>query len=146
MIFGRPITGIHNRTYGPIVDMMFNVMMPVMGMSFSSEMALNAEMREALISPSCRRVIVLAHGAGATTVSYVMDKLHADLPMDCMTKMEIYTFGSAAKHMSNPCVMSDTSMRVHGSMGNMNSSCQSTMRREETERVIPVNTMPLCFQ
>lgn len=133
------MTGIHNSTYGPILDVMFNAMMPMMNSSCS--MALHAEMREALMSPSCRKVIVLAHGTGAAILSHTLDKLHADLPMECMSKMEIYTFGSAARHMSNPCMMYEKGMRSENNMNNSNknNNSQMMMRMEETERVIPVS-------
>lgn len=130
--------GVHNRTYGPILDMMFN-MMPMM-MSSSCSMALHAEMREALMSPSCRKVIVMAHGSGATILSHTMDRLHADILMECMSKMEIYTFGAAAKHMSNPCMMTEKGVRADANMAksNKNMNSETMMRMEETERVIPV--------
>jgi hypothetical protein len=144
MIFARPITGIHNRTYGPVLDMMFNAMIPMM-MNSSSSMALSTELRDALISPSCRKVIVIAHGTGATILSHTMDKMHADLPMELMARMEIYTFGSAAKHMSNPRMVyerpTEKYTRADGSMTNPAkvSPAMQRMRMEETERVIPVS-------
>jgi hypothetical protein len=142
------MTGIHNRTYGPILDMMSNAVMPMMNPSCS--MALHAEIRDALMSPSCRKVIILAHGTGATILSHTMDKLQADLPMECMAKMEIYTFGAAARHMSNPCVMLEKGMRPDSNMGmnsNRTNDSSQMIRMEETERVIPVSlTVPFQYQ
>jgi hypothetical protein len=147
-IFNRQMTGIHNRTYGPILDMMFNAMVPMM-MTSSTSMALHAELRDALISPSCRKVIMMAHGTGATVLSYTMDKLHADLPMELLSKMEIYTFGAAAKHMSNPCLVHEKNMDKYMQQDKKNmaspgkaSSASQTFRMEEMERVIPVS-LPL---
>lgn len=123
--------------------MMFNAMVPMM-MTSSTSMALHAELRDALMSPSCRKVIMMAHGTGATCLSYTTDKLHADLPMELLSKMEIYTFGAAAKHMSNPCLVHEKNMDKYMQQDkNMSSPgkaspASQTMRMEEMERVIPV--------
>jgi hypothetical protein len=124
------------------------------------------EMRDALMSPKCCKVIVMAHGTGATYLSHALDRLHADMPMELMAKMEMYTFGAAAKHMSNPCMTMDRSMtmgmngmgmngdkymRADGSMKDSKMMGDKMgegmmMRMEETERVIPVtHSLPTTF-
>lgn len=76
-----------------------------------------------------------------------IDRLHADLPIDVMGKMEIYTFGSAASHLSNPCLTLNSPMNPNPSFtradGSLVSPVKATMaikgqRIEDTERVIPV--------
>lgn len=147
-IFLRPVTGIHNSTYGPIVDMLMSALVPLITSS-SCSMTLHMELRDALMSRRCRKVIIMAHGTGATILSHTLDKLHADLPMELMSKIEVYTFGSAAKHISNPCIKLDKStekhMRADGAIPNSSTTPPrgQTMRMEENERVIPVRPSSL---
>lgn len=51
---------------------------------------------------SVRKVVVLSHSTGAIHVSIALDRLHATLPIEVLSKLEIYTFGSAASHLNNP--------------------------------------------
>ena len=142
--FGRPITGIHNRTYGPIMDMMMPTLMSMLNMSTPSCMAMKTQLREAMFSPSCQKIIIIAHGTGAAMLSQVMDRMLCDMPIDMMSKMEIYTFGSAARHMSNPCMQMERMMDMNRMMGR-DSGTKSGMpmmdRMEECERVIPVRSI-----
>ena len=39
---------------------------------------------------------------GGIIISLVLDHLFDELPSSVMSKLEIYTFGSAASHFSNP--------------------------------------------
>jgi len=135
------MTGVHNRTWGPIFDMLSPVMTSMFSMSTSTSMALHAELRDAMLSPTCNKVVVLAHGTGAAILSQVLDRMHCDMPVEMMNKMEIYTFGSAAHHLSNPCVMEERQMGL-----NLGISGKSgmNMRNEECERVIPVHTSSRC--
>ncbi len=55
---------------------------------------------------SCKR--------GADSMSYpVLDQLLAEIPPEYISKLEIYTFGSAASHMSNPPL--STSSKIESS-------------------------------
>ena len=51
-----------------------------------------------------RKAVLIGHSQGGIIVSLVLDELFAELPATCMSKLEIYTFGSAASHFSNPLV------------------------------------------
>jgi len=73
-------------------------------------------MRCGLLNPSMRKVILICHGTGAIPMSEALDRLHADLPMAVMSKCEIYTFGSAARHMNNPLLMLDEMCRREAAM------------------------------
>ena len=141
MIFCRPMTGVHNRTCGPVFDMMSPMMMSMFNMSTSTSMALHAEMRDAMMSPNCNKVVILAHGTGAAILSHVLDRMHCDMPVDLMNKLEIYTFGSSARHLSNPCMMMDRPM-MNMQNQNKSSMMDMMMRNEEMERVIPVLPLP----
>jgi hypothetical protein len=91
--------------------------------------------------------VVVAHGTGAAILSTTLDALYADLPAEILCKMEIYTFGSAASHLSNPCLglnsplnSNPTSTRADGSyVSPVKTKLASRGSRvEDIERVISV--------
>jgi hypothetical protein len=99
---------------------------------------------------SVRKVVVLSHSTGAVHVSIALDQLHATLPIDVLSKLEIYTFGSAASHLNNPCLRIDTLSnknerawslsytRPDGSTSPVKATLASLGHRvEDNERVIP---------
>jgi hypothetical protein len=47
-------------------------------------------------------VILVVHSQGAIECSMIIDWLLADLPEQRLSKLEVYTFGSAANHFNNP--------------------------------------------
>lgn len=57
-----------------------------------------------LVDPTVSKVVLIGHSQGGIIVSLVIDQLFTELPATCMSKLEIYTFGSAASHFSNPLV------------------------------------------
>ncbi len=63
-----------------------------------------AYVKAILVDPTVHKVILIGHSQGGIIVSLVLDQLFDELPTSCMAKLEIYTFGSAASHFSNPLV------------------------------------------
>ena len=59
-----------------------------------------------LVDPTVKKVVLIGHSQGGLIVSLVLDELFSELPTSCMAKLEIYTFGSAASHFSNPLISS----------------------------------------
>lgn len=57
-----------------------------------------------LLDPTVNKVVLVGHSQGGIILSLVIDELFTELPASCMSKLEIYTFGSAASHFSNPLV------------------------------------------
>ncbi|KAL8953557.1 MAG: hypothetical protein Q9183_007325, partial [Haloplaca sp. 2 TL-2023] len=55
-----------------------------------------------LLDPDVKKVVLIGHSQGGIILSLVIDQLLTALPVACMSKVEIYTFGSAASHFSNP--------------------------------------------
>jgi hypothetical protein len=47
-------------------------------------------------------VVIVSHSQGGIIVSMVLDLLFADMPVENIAKLEIYTFGCAASHFNNP--------------------------------------------
>ena len=60
--------------------------------------------KAALVDRRINKVVLIGHSQGGLIVSLVLDELFSELPASCMAKLEIYTFGSAASHFSNPLV------------------------------------------
>ena len=60
--------------------------------------------KAALVDPKVDKVVLIGHSQGGLIVSLVLDELFSELPASCMAKLEVYTFGSAASHFSNPLV------------------------------------------
>lgn len=57
-----------------------------------------------LLDPTVSKVVLIGHSQGGIIISLVLDQLFTELPVNCLSKLEIYTFGSAASHFSNPLV------------------------------------------
>ena len=57
-----------------------------------------------LLDPAVKKVVLIGHSQGGIIISLVIDQLLAELPATYMSKLEIYTFGSAASHFSNPLI------------------------------------------
>lgn len=61
-----------------------------------------AYVKAMLVDPTVTKVVLIGHSQGGIIVSQVIDDLLAQLPTRTMSKLEVYTFGSAASHFSNP--------------------------------------------
>jgi hypothetical protein len=101
-IFGRRITGIHNKTFGIFGDVIecliqrdFNYM------TYDALVTYNL-VRQALLNESTIKVVLLGHSQGGLIVTLVVDRLLAEMSQDVLAKLEVYTFASAANHLSNP--------------------------------------------
>lgn len=92
-IFGRPVTGIHNRTYGVLGDLMECLIQRDLLYSTEDTRLTYNYMKTTLLDPEVKRVVVLAHSQGGIIVSSVIDALYADLIPSAFDKLEIYTFG-----------------------------------------------------
>ena len=62
----------------------------------------SAYVKAILVDPTITKVVLIGHSQGGIIVSLVIDDLLAQLPARTMSKLEVYTFGSAASHFSNP--------------------------------------------
>lgn len=63
---------------------------------------LYAQLRVALLDDSVARCVLLAHHSGAVLAAEAVAMLCADIPMEKMRKLEVYTFGSAAAEFGMP--------------------------------------------
>lgn len=96
--------GIHNRTSGLIFDLYIILLQRCLNISTPCTLTLASQIRHACLTNSVRKVVLISHSTGALHVSIALDQLHASLPVGALSKLEIYTFGSGAAHLSNPCL------------------------------------------
>lgn len=102
--FGRPVTGIHNRSFGVIFDIIECLVQRNFNCETYDIRVTYEALKDALEDPDRRldKVVVLCHSQGGILVSLALERLYANLPAACFDKLEVYTFGSAAAHFYNP--------------------------------------------
>ncbi|KAI4159867.1 MAG: hypothetical protein LQ342_006195 [Letrouitia transgressa] len=104
LTFGRPVIGIHNRSYGLISDLLECLIQRTMSFN-SKDVRVTYEYVKAYLSePAIKKVVLVAHSQGGIIISMVLDHLFSELPSSIISKLEIYTFGSAAAHFHNPAL------------------------------------------
>lgn len=89
-------------TYGLPFDMVMMMLQRCVPMPSPARRNLYSQIRCALLDDSMHRCVVLCHNHSATLVSQVATQLCADLPMEKLRKLEIYTFGAAASEFMMP--------------------------------------------
>lgn len=101
-LFSRSITAIRMPTYGVLFDCLMMLMQRSFPFSTLASRILYSNLRRDLLDARIHRVVVLAHNIGSIPLSHALARLHADVPTDKMSKLEIYTFGSAAAEYLSP--------------------------------------------
>lgn len=101
-LFRRPVTGILNRTAGPILDVGECILQRDLFVSTRSVRQTYAEVKHSLLDTSMTKVVLIGHSQGGIIVSNVIDQLLSDVGREKLRKLEIYTFASAANHLNNP--------------------------------------------
>ncbi|EAU92207.2 hypothetical protein CC1G_13022 [Coprinopsis cinerea okayama7 len=99
--FGRPVTGIHNRTFGLILDLIECLIQRNLFYATEDTRTTYNCLKRTLCDPSINKVVLIAHSQGTIIISNVLDILFAELAPDVFDKLEVYTFGSAANHFHN---------------------------------------------
>ncbi|KAL9109945.1 MAG: hypothetical protein Q9227_005468 [Pyrenula ochraceoflavens] len=102
LTFGRPIRGVHNRTYGLIGDLTECVIQRAFGYYTKETRYAYEYVKAYCADPDVDKVVLIAHSQGGIMASNILDQLFADLGQDEISKLEVYTFGNAADHFSNP--------------------------------------------
>ncbi|MCJ1386266.1 hypothetical protein MMC17_009392 [Xylographa soralifera] len=100
--FGRPVTGIHNQTYGLIADLLECLVQRCLAFNTMDVRVAYDYIKACLLDPTVDKVVLIAHSQGGIIASLVLDSLYADLPCTIISKLEVYTFGSAASHFNDP--------------------------------------------
>jgi len=66
------------------------------------------QLRYALWSGRTKKVVLILHSQGGIEGSSILDWLLADLSSSIVAKLEIFTFGNAARHFNNPLLSPPT--------------------------------------
>lgn len=110
-LFQRPIVGIHNRTLGPLLDLLECIVQRDISYSTRDVRQGYAECKRRLQDIDIEKVVLIVHSQGGIIASLILDEFLNDLSLQQLSKLEIYTFGNAANHFSNPVV--DLSNRLY---------------------------------
>lgn len=122
-LFKRPIISILNRSLGLWFDLVECILQRDLllitsdirvgykvGLAFSLpyfpaflELSLtNQTVRQAVLDTSKDRIVIIGHSQGGIITSAWIDMLLTDVPQDLLSRVEVYTFASAANHFSRP--------------------------------------------
>ncbi|CEH13540.1 hypothetical protein CBOM_01457 [Ceraceosorus bombacis] len=94
-LFGRDVVAIVNRSYGLVGDLLECLNQRDLQLGYDV-------LVKALLDPKNKRVVLVGHSQGGIMVSAWIDQLLADYNRSILSKVEIYTFASAANHLSAP--------------------------------------------
>ena len=101
-LFQRPIEGVHNRTLGPLLDLMECILQRDVAYATEDVRVGYMECKQRLQRRDIDKVVLMCHSQGGIIASLIVDQLLNDVPHDLLRKLEVYTFASAANHFSNP--------------------------------------------
>ncbi|MCJ1472896.1 hypothetical protein MMC13_001545 [Lambiella insularis] len=102
MTFQREITGIQNPTKGILFDLIECLIQRDLNYATSDIRRGRAHLRAALDSPSVHKVVLLLHSQGGIEGAAIIDWLLSTAASPSLAKLEVYTFGNAARHFNNP--------------------------------------------
>ncbi|KAL9576417.1 MAG: hypothetical protein Q9212_007114 [Teloschistes hypoglaucus] len=108
LLFGRSVLGIHNQSYGMVGDVFECLLQRCLSYKTMDVRVACEIVKGCLMDPEAKKVVLIGHSQGGIIVSMVLDQLFPELPNESMSKLEIYTFGSAASHFHNPPVLPRT--------------------------------------
>lgn len=90
------------RSHGILADLAMCLIQRAVSYHDSGTRLTYAWVKAFLVDPTVTKVVLIGHSQGGIIVSQAIDDLLAQLPVRTMSKLEVYTFGSAASHFSNP--------------------------------------------
>ncbi len=101
-LFSRPMVCICMPTYGIPFDLIAMMVQRCMPVPSQTRRNLYSQMRCALLDDSIHRCVLLCHNDAAVIASQAVGQLCADLPLEKVGKLEVYTFGAAASEFVMP--------------------------------------------
>jgi len=98
-LFDRPVTLIHNRTFGLLFDLLDCILGRTYNFSNETIETSSRVLKEALVDVQIKKVVLLSHGKGGIIAYQLAEELLMDPVINDaeIKKLEIYTFGCAAK-------------------------------------------------
>jgi len=115
--FQREIVGIHNTTYGFLFDLLECLIQRDLDYKSRDIRQGRAQIRAALAAPATKKLVLILHSQGGIEGSSILDWLLADMSHEVIAKLEIFTFGNAARRFNNPLVSKPSSPLVDESKG-----------------------------
>ena len=85
--FGRPVTGIHNQTYGLVADLLECLVQRCLALNTMDVRVAYDYIKACLLDPTVDKVVLIAHSQGGIIASLVLDSLYADLPCAIISKL-----------------------------------------------------------
>ena len=85
--FGRPVTGIHNQTYGLVADLLECLVQRCLAFNTMDVRVAYDYTKACLLDPTIDKVVLIAHSQGGIIASLVLDSLYADLPCAIISKL-----------------------------------------------------------
>lgn len=102
-LFKRPVTGILNRSLGPLMDVLECVVQRCFSINTRDVRFGYKEVRAALEAKNVDKVVLICHSQGGIITSLIVDLLLSTVSRTHLTnKLEVYTFADASNHFSNP--------------------------------------------
>lgn len=76
-------------------------------------------LRSALNDEGRSKIVLIMHGTGVVEGGIAIDWLLEEVPLELLSKIEVYTFGSAANHFSDPYVSSPSQNTDSSTVGGL---------------------------
>ena len=86
-VFGRPVLGIHNKTYGFLADVIECAIQRCLSYPTRDGRIAYEAVKASILDPEVHRIVLIAHSQGGIEASLVLDRLLTELPQDLVSKL-----------------------------------------------------------
>ena len=86
-VFGRPVLGIHNKTYGIVADVLECVLQRCFSYPTRDGRIAYEAVKANMLDPEVRKIVLIAHSQGGIVASLVVDRLLTEVPQEIMSKL-----------------------------------------------------------
>lgn len=94
-VFGRPVLGIHNKTYGLFSDILECIIQRCLSYPTRDGRIAYEAVKAGLVDPEVKRMILIAHSQGGIEAALVLDRLLTEVSHDVVSKLVGYTPNSS---------------------------------------------------
>ena len=88
-VFGRPVLGIHNRTFGLVADIAECLIQRVFDYKTTDVRVAYEQVKSMVYDPNVDKVVLIGHSQGGIVISLVVDQLLTEVPQSVISKLEI---------------------------------------------------------